>query len=96
MPIDDTVAADRYRVQVTQGSMFGGLLRFNPRKPPKRGPAVAIIDDAGAEVWRRTVTSSSEASRLAELIQTQVLTARLADFEHWLRTEGAERTQIPD
>ncbi|MCA1833643.1 MAG: hypothetical protein ABR548_13445 [Actinomycetota bacterium] len=88
MQNDDRTAGDLYRTRITQGSMFSGLLRFNTKKPPKNGPSVRIVNAAGEEVWVRRVATESEARRLADLIHQQVLTAGLADFEHWLLTEG--------
>lgn len=78
-------AGDRYRVLVTRGSMFSGLLKLSRKR---QAAVVSIIDGRGEVVWKRSVQTTSEASELVDLIRTQVLTARLEDFEHWLHREG--------
>lgn len=80
-------AADRYRIEVTRGSVFASLVRGG--RASKRGPSVSIVNETGQVVWRRVVPTQGDVAALVELIQTQVLTARLEDFEHWLRTDGA-------
>ncbi len=77
----EQTASDRYRIQVFRGSLFRGL------RSKKAGTRVAIVDAQGVVVWERNVTST-EMRPLVDLIQEQVLTARVQDFEHWLRTEG--------
>jgi hypothetical protein len=47
-----------------------------------------FIDDAdGKPVWWKPVRSTQEADELVALIRSQVLNARLVDFEAWLATQ---------
>ncbi len=84
---EELSAGDRYRLVVTSGSRIKSLL-----KPSKKNVAawVSIVDSRGEVVWKRSVHTVSEAHSLADLIAKQVFSARLEDFEHWLRTEGAQ------
>ena len=96
-PMDQT-AGDRYRLEVTSGSIVKGLLGRPPKSdggetPRKRGRMRARVSIVGPDhkiVWTRDVTNHIERDHLVRIISEQVFPARLEDFEHWLRTEGRE------
>lgn len=86
----EPTAGDRYRVEVSAAS----LLSFFSIGKRRRGERVSIVDLDGRPVWSREVPSKPERDRLVALIHTQVFTAGLQDFEHWLRTEGSQEGAI--
>jgi hypothetical protein len=78
-------AGDRYRIKVTSGSVVKNMFRSKKA----RAAWVSIVDARGDVVWKRSVETIRDAHSLVDLITTQVFSAPLEDFEHWLRTEGA-------
>lgn len=67
------------------------IARLEASNLPPRGRAVYLEDAAGNVVWHRMVSSEHEADALIDLIRTQVLPARLVDFEAWLAGQRAEQ-----
>ena len=88
----EPTAGDRYRLEVSQGSLFAGLFSVRPGKAgSKKGAKVAIIDLMGKPVWERVCRDRLERDHLIDVIRTQVFTAGLTDFEFWLQNNVGDR-----